>query len=125
MSAGEFTTALYRADSLEIHPIRIQVETAQLNFGESTNASVAGPETRDEWVKSSQGANSFGLRPRKVRIRFDAGSEPAGYLGGQFHEIVVFDPLLWTTIKQNDTCTYLGAPARVRGKIAEKRFPTI
>ena len=124
MSAGEFVTALYTDNDLEVHKIRIQVETAQLVIGDGTNASSAGPATSNEWVKASQGARSFGLSPRKLRIRFTSGNEPAGYLAGQFYEVVVFDPLLWETVTEQDTGTYLGEPMTVKGKIAERRFPS-
>jgi len=123
MSAGEFVTALYTDNDLEVHKIRIQVETAQMVVGDGTNASAAGPATVNEWVKASQGARSFGLNPRKVRIRFDAGQQPAGYLAGQFYEIVIFDPLFWETMQEQDTGTYLAKPMTVKGKIAERRFP--
>lgn len=124
MSAGEFITGLYRSDDLEIHKIRIQVETSELEIDDNANASVTGPATSSEWVKASQGARSFGLSPRKLRVRFVAGSEPAGYLAGQFYEVVVFDPLYWEQVQEQDTGTYLGAPITVKGKVAERRFPS-
>lgn len=122
MSAGAFETGVYGSDALAGHNIKAQLESKALVIEGTANDYPAIAVTSVFWVKASQKKNSYGLRPRKLRIKW--GSTPPGtYLPNQSLEVVIYDPALWATTTRGMTGTYLGAAIVVTGKVKESVFP--
>jgi hypothetical protein len=122
MSAGNFETGVYLADDIAAHYIRAQEESKGLTVEGTANGYPAIGVNSKFWVKASQAKRAYGLKPRKLRIRW-TGTPPAGYLASQPLEVVVYDPALWATTSRRDAGTYLGQPIVVVGKIKESVFP--
>lgn len=80
MSAGSFSDTKYQASytATEIHPIRIQPETALAVLDSVTNSAPTAALTSPISAKVSGSRRTIGLTPRKVTLEF-TGEAPAGY----------------------------------------------
>lgn len=124
MSSGPFLQTNYEADSGEIHVIRVQPETVTLDAGPGQNTAPTAPPTSEFWAQVTRGSTEYGLRPRKVRFKWDA-APPTGYSPGVAIELPVLDADVFNAIQLNGTGTYLGAAIQVVGKIPENIYPGI
>ena len=118
MSAGAFLQTSYESDSGEVHPIRVQPETAAANFG-GANAAPAGPITSSISARARGGIREYGLKARAFVIVF-TGAVPDGYEPGNQYRIPVLTPARFNGTAIGTTGTYLGAPARVVSKVPER-----
>lgn len=84
MSAGTFITTRYETNSPGLNgaimPIRVQPETTFLTIGGVGNEPPAGNATLPLRVSVSATDNEYGVKPRKVTVRFTSGA-PTGYSG--------------------------------------------
>lgn len=124
MSAGAFVLANYETDSIDlgtlVMPIRVQPETLEtLIIGGQANTEVAGPVTLPLRVSVSAGNTEYGVKPRKITIRFtDPADLPEGYTGDDLI-IPVLDPANYAAYGLNDVGSYLGSPIQVVSKKPE------
>lgn len=121
MSAGPFEIAFYESTELggQIMPIRIQPETAQIFVAGTVNASAAGPATLDLFVRTSGGNNEYGVKPRKVTLRFtDPADLPDGYSGDDI-TLPVLTIAAFAQYTTGATGTYLGSPVQVVSRKSE------
>lgn len=125
MSAGAFTQTFYEALSGDIHVVKVQPETLAASFSGIANDAPAGPATSNFWAKISKGNTEYGLRPRAVRFRWDAGQTPAGYQEGQTQIIHVMQNNVFNGITVNSVATYLGGTGTITGKLPENLYPGI
>lgn len=125
MSSGNFVIRFYEADSGEIHALTQQPESATLSIGGNPNNVIAGPATSPFFAKASRGAKEYGLRPRKIRIRFQAGEEPAGYANCGVLEVVVYEKSQYDSMIIGGTGVYLGQACTMVGRKAENIYPVI
>lgn len=123
MSAGPFTIRVYESDSAETHFIKQQPESAVFSIDGSPNTIPAGPPTSVFWAKSSRGAKEYGLRPRKLKFRFNNGSEPTGYADCGTLEIVIYSKSVYDSAVIGSNATYLGAPGTIVGRSPEDIYP--
>jgi hypothetical protein len=124
MSAGPFILRFYEADSGDTHVIRTQPETAVFSIGGAPNVIPAGPATSEFWAEVGRGNTEYGLRPRKLRIRWTA-APPEGYSPNATLEVVVFSPAAYNSATLLSSATYLGAAAQIVGKVPENIYPGI
>lgn len=124
MSAGPFVIRFYEADSGDIHLIKSQPESAIFSIGGSPNTLPAGPATSNFWAETSKGNKEYGLRPRKVRIRW-TGTPPTGYQENAVLSVPVYQSSVYNGATILSTGTYLGAPCQVVGKLPEQIYPGI
>jgi len=124
MSQGKFEQGVYEADNAQLHICRYQPETRDATFGGLPNSINGGNATSPLWVKLKPGAKEWGLKPRKVRIRW-TGAPPTGYKADTTVELVVFTPDSFAAIVVNGGAVYLDTAAQVVGKTSEKYYPEI
>lgn len=122
---GLFTIRIYEGNSAEKHLIKSQPESAVFSIGGSPNAIPTGPATSPFWAKTSRGAKEYGLRPRKLRFRFDAGDEPDGYADCGVLEVVVYTKSVYDNATVGGTATYMGASGKILGKVPESIYPVV
>lgn len=122
MSSGPFDVGIYEADSGEKHNVRYQPESAIFSIGGSPNTLPAGPATSIFWAKISKGKTEYGLRPRKIKIKW-TGEPPADYADCQSLEIVVFSLNVFNSATIGSAATYLGTPGKIVGKVPENVYP--
>lgn len=122
MSSGPFDIGIYEADSGEKHNVKFQPESTVFSIGGSPNTLPAGPATSPFWAEIGKGKKEYGLRPRKIRIRW-TGPPPDDYADCSSLEIVVFDAGVYTAATIGSAATYLGATAKIVGKIPEQMYP--
>ena len=119
MSAGAFQTRFYTANAETIHVIRVQPETASLTIGGASNTGSDGPATPgSSRVRVSGGRRGFGLRARKLYIRFsDEEDMPEGYKFGSIIAVPILQEPLYenSLVPAGQTGTYLGFPIEVVG----------
>lgn len=123
MSAGRFSLVTYETDSADLGqlfmPIRLQPETLALVIGGATNAAPLDAITLPLRVSVSAGEREYGVKPRKVTIRFtDPTNLPAGYSGDDI-TLPVPDPAVFAAFTLNAVGTYLGSPVQLISKKAE------
>jgi len=123
MSAGSFITRVYQSNLGSFHNIKSQPETAIFSIDGSPNVIPAGPVDSPFWVKASRGAKEYGMKPRMLKIRFDAGEAPTGYRAEGTLSVVVYRPGEWQDAVIGSPCTYLGGAGTIIGKIAESVYP--
>lgn len=88
MSAGVFEISRYESSELagQIMNIRVQPETIAAEINGTSNAAPAGAVTLPLFALVSGGNSEYGVKPRKVTLRFtNQGSLPAGVLGSGCH----------------------------------------
>jgi hypothetical protein len=122
MSSGPFDIGIYEADSAEKHLIKYQPESAIFSIGGSPNVLPAGPASSPFWAKVTRAKTEYGLRPRKIKIKWLA-APPAEYGDCQTLDVVVFDPAVYNAATIGANATYLDTPAKIVGKIREDIYP--
>lgn len=125
MSAGDTTIVIYEADSAEKHLLRQQPESAVFSIDGSPNTIPAGPATSPFWAESSRGAREYGLRPRKLRGRWNSGAQPTGYSDCGTFEVVVYSKAVYDSAQLGSPCNYLGSPGVLIGRIPEDIYPAV
>lgn len=116
MSTGRFTRSRYEATNGNIHPIRVQPETLELEIGSATNTAPTGAVTAGvPSAKVSRGARGFGVRPAIVSFVFDEGEEPEGYAAGDVLRLPLLTPSMRSAATIGATGTYLNASITVVG----------
>lgn len=125
MSAGQFTLRFYEADSGDIHLMKQQPETAGLTIAGTANVAISGPATSEFWAETNRGAKEYGLRPRKLRGRFNPGQAPDGYKEGATFDVVIYNPAVYNGATIGAVCEYLGGSGLIVSKIAENIYPGI
>jgi len=120
MSAGAFSISRYERDNGDIHPIRIQPETASLEIAAGSNTPPASTTfDSDISANTSRGNRGVGLKPRTVTFRFTGGA-PTGYLANGTITLPVLTPTFWATIVKGQTGNYLGGTIVVSYKSPER-----
>ena len=121
MSAGRFEIKAYAADysATANHPILVQPETLELQFGANSNGDAIGAINNPISAVISRGKRAKGLRPRTVTIKFDEGEAPDGYEEGCTITLPWLQRTGFGTITRGTTGTYLGANVTVVGKSNE------
>lgn len=125
MSAGTFTIRIYEADSAFKHLIKQNVESAIFSMDGTANAIPAGPATSPFWAETNRGATQYGLRPRKLRFRFNPGEAPTGYIDCGTYEIVVYSKGVFDGVNIGAPATYLGGAGQIIGRVAESIYPVV
>lgn len=123
MSAGRFEIRIYEADSGDNHYIRQQPETATLEVGGNANTVPEGDATSTFWVKESKGPREFGLGPRRLRLQWLPGQQPAGYKEEETFTIVIYKQSVYNSALIRNQGTYNGGACKVVGKIPESMYP--
>lgn len=118
MSAGAFEVSRYVRNDGEIHPIRIQPETAALVIDGTTNAASTSAVTRQTLAKISKSNSAYGVRPRKINVRFTS-TLPTGYKADQTYAIPALQEAIWDAALPSTTGTYLGSDVVVVSRQAE------
>lgn len=123
MSAGNFEFTRYQSNTLPGDPImiaRVQPETLGLVLGGAANEPGGATVTLPLRVNISGNANSLGVKPRTVTLRW-TGAAPATYSAGGVLKVPVMSEALWDAVDPGITTgTYLGQPVRVVGKSPER-----
>lgn len=118
MSAGAFILSRYQADNGDIHPIRIQPETALANVG-GVNSPPAGAADVAVFARTGGGKREYAKKARSVSVRF-TGAAPDGYAPNTTLRIPILTSSIFDDIIPGGTTgTYLGSPVIVIGKQAE------
>jgi hypothetical protein len=123
MSAGAFLRTRYQASytPTNIHPIRIQPETAAAVTTTGTPVT-NNPPTADINLGisavSSLGKRARGLKPRSVALQV-SGTPPTGYLAGSRTEIIALTIAFYDDCQVGATITYLGTSWTIIGKFPE------
>lgn len=116
MSAGELLYTRYTDNAGNVHPIRVQPETAT-----TWNPAVQAPATAGFGrMRVSGSRRGIGNFARMVTLRALAGEEPDGYRPRSVTSIPVFTAAAWNALTEDQEVTYLGAQWNVVGKRAEK-----
>lgn len=125
MSAGNFTSAVYRADynttTVQFHPIRVQPETL-LAEAQGTvnvqNASAVGTINNPISAVCSIGDRGRGLKPRTVNLRI-GGTPPTGYSATSRTTIPALTPEFYEACLPGVDVDYLGTTWVVVGRSPE------
>jgi len=122
MSSGRFLDAQYEDNLGDVHPIKIQPETAALVIEGVTNTIPAIPAGGlvAPTVKVSGGKGQRGITARRIAVRFGI-DPPAGYLAFATHYVVWLQGDTFPDPLPRPTGTYLGAPVTVVGSSGERR----
>lgn len=120
MSTGVFTTARYTTDDGNIVPIRVQPETLTAVLGTANAGATAEPTPGFPSAQVSQSRRALGINARTVSIKFEAGSEPAGYAPGSILRVPVMTKARYDALSKGSTVTYQTATGSVAGKSPEK-----
>ena len=124
MSAGSFLRTRYQAsyDTSEIHPIRIQPETAAMaeeGAPTNTNDAPSGSVTNPISAVVSNSRRSLGLTPRKFNLQL-TGTAPTGYVVGSTVAVPILTEAFYNSIAVNDEVTYLSTTWQVVSKTPEQ-----
>lgn len=126
MSQGPFVTRAYQAsyDTTQIHPIRVQPETAGLSItiGGTATLNTGSTSAINNPISAvvSRGRRSKGLNARLIRVKFLQGEEPESYTPNSAIALPVLNPALMNAV-EGATGTYLGGTVVVVGTTPEKR----
>lgn len=123
MSSGNFTLRIYEANSGDKHFLKQQPESATAIFGEAANVVLDGPATSPFWAKSSRGAKEYGLRPRKIRGRWNPGQSPPNYDECAEFAVVVYSKAVYDAAVLGTAITYLAGTGQIIGRIPENIYP--
>lgn len=127
MSAGDFTIVNYEADynNTQIHPIRLQPETLQAEFGATAtpgegviNAAPTGVTNNPISALATLGRKQAGLRARFVVGRWTS-TRPAGYSGNTF-KLIVPDRSNFDGVNVGQSVRYLGQLGTIVSKEPER-----
>lgn len=122
MSAGAFVIAKYESTELEdeILPIRVQPETLALSVAATANGQPAGDITLPLRVNVSGGTREYGVKPRKVTLRWtDPADIPDGYSGDDL-QLPVMTVAAYNLYVVGATGTYLTKAVTVVSRIPER-----
>lgn len=122
MSAGEFRSSRYKADSGNIHFVMVQPETIEADFDGVTNEPPEGNINSPFAAEIGRGARSYGLRPRYVRVSFK-DTPPTGYRPYTAVKIPILDSEVFSAISIDDDVTYNGGTGKLKKKISESLLP--
>ena len=125
MSSGNFTLRIYEANSGDKHFLKQQPETATAIFDAAANVVLEGPATSAFWAKSSRGAREYGLRPRKIRGRWNPGQAPPGYDDCAEFAVVVYSKTVYDSAVLGGPITYLAGTGTMIGRIPENIYPEV
>lgn len=119
MSSGKFTISRYESTELAgaIMPIKLQEETLVFAAG-SANTPPTGAVTIPLYVSVGRNNSEYGVKPRKVRIRF-TGAPPAGYSGDDL-VIPVLTQAAYAAYTPGVTGQYLGSPIVIVSRSPER-----
>ena len=119
MSAGAFQIEKYQDNTTtRVYPIRVQPETLAATFGGTANAVTTDPVTEPTFAQISRSNGGYGVRPRKVTVRFTA-APPTGYKADQTYSIPILTAALWDSINPASVGEYLGVATVVVSKAPE------
>ena len=123
MSAGIFEIVGYETSDPDlggvVMPIRVQPETLGLSIGGTANAASAAAIDFPLRVQVSAGNTEYGVKPRKVTLRFtDQADLPDGYKGSDL-VVPVMTPAAFAAYTVGATGTYLSKAVQVVAKKAE------
>jgi len=118
MSAGNYLDAFYTSDLINVHPIRIQPETAALVIDGVTNTIPAGPADFPISAKVSGGKRQLGLTARSVTVKWTT-TPPTGYDDEGEITLPWLDPTTWLGLAKEQTGTYLTQGVTVVRKTQE------
>lgn len=120
MSAGAFVNSFYDAFyAANVHPIRIQPETASASVGSTTNAAPSGPADNPISAQVSRSTRALGLHARIVFAKI-AGTPPTGYSTVSKIRIPALNASFFAACTKGATLTYLGTTWTVTGRREEK-----
>lgn len=123
MSAGAFTFVGYQVTGLagnQVMIARVQPETLGLILGGAQNEAGGATVTLPLRVNISGNANSLGVKPRTVTLRWTS-APPAGYSQNGVLVVPILSESLWESVDPGITTgTYLGSGVRVVGKGPER-----
>lgn len=125
MSAGRFVRTRYEAvyDNTQVHPIRVQPETLDLELGGVANAGSENASTTPISAVVSRNKRARGLRPALVSLQWTGSSpSPAGNVGITTIPLLNPDIRAIAAVADSDTeVSYLGvATWTVAGYTAEE-----
>lgn len=120
MSAGAFQIVGYETSDPDlggvVMPIRVQPETLALNIGGTANAASGSAIDFPIRVQTSAGNTEYGVKPRKVTLRFtDQADLPDGYKGTDL-TVPVMTPAAFASYTVGATGTYLTKAVQVVAK---------
>lgn len=119
MSAGQFASSKYQADSGNIYSIRVQPETLLATIGGTANAAPAGAVDQEVSAKVSKGNRGIGMKPRAVTFRW-TGAAPDDYNPQGLVTIPILTQALYNAIVKDAAVSYLGATGAVVSKSPER-----
>lgn len=122
MSAGAFLLTRYESDQGTIHEIKVQPETVAATFDGTANAATTDDVDSVFAAEVSRGARAYGLRPRKVRVKFGA-TPPDGYQPFTTISLPILQQSVFDAIAPDDPVVYAGATGTAGRKIAESILP--
>ena len=125
MSTGAFVESRYQNGlNNEIHAIRVQPETLELDIGGVVNAAPVGAINSDLRAFSSSRRRRGAVNARKVGLLVTDGG-PNEYEEGSTLYVPVLRPATLASylLPPNQTGTYNGATVRVIGSSAERINP--
>ena len=125
MSSGNSVLRFYESNSGEKHLIRQQPETATAMFDDAANVVLEGPATSRFWAKSSRGAREYGLRPRKIRGRWNPDQAPPGYSDCAEFEVVVYSKAVYEGAILGGPLSYLAGTGTIIGRVPENIYPEV
>lgn len=119
MSSGTFSRSKYQADNGDIHPVRIQPETALAVFAPGgPNTAPAAAVDNPTYARVSGGRRRYGLKCRSVRIQFQDPA-PDGYAPNSTITLPVLTTAVYNAITPGGTVSYLNSTADIVGKSPE------
>lgn len=119
MSAGAFEISKYQDNTgTRVYAIRVQPETLAATFGSAVNDPTADEVTEPIFAQVSRANGGYGVRPRKVTIRFTT-TLPSGYKADGTYSIPILTSALWDAITPASAGVYLGQPCIVISKSPE------
>ena len=117
MSQGRILPTFYLSDDGEVHPIRIDEQTAAATINGEANTPAAGPATSR--IRYLVRAGNRRKVPRARGVYFSwVDARPTGYVGSG-GSLPVFSPTVWGDIVEGAVGTYLGVPINITGKYSE------
>lgn len=122
MSAGFFVTAVYESTELagQFLPIKVQPETLALSIAATANASSTTAVNLPLRVNVNGGNREYGVKPRRVTLRFTNSEDlPAGY-SGQDLSVPVLTQAAYAAYTVGAIGTYLTKPVEVIARNPER-----
>jgi len=119
MSSGTFVLSKYEADSGDIHPIRVQPETAAATLAGGANSAPSGSITDGAGQVRARGSRrAIGKKARSCSFVW-TDEPPEDYKEGGGGTIPVLTTARYEAINIGSTGTYLGSAITIVGKQPE------